>query len=509
MSKTLSRIFLVISLFSFGFIAAVVLLSDFDWTERTKAEDQVTSPVASVSKADAALQPNVQGSLQDFSNAFVQIAKSVTPSIVTINTEQVIQHPDIPSEVPPQFEDFFDRFFPRQEDMTRQVLGSGVIVRGDGYILTNNHVVARGKEITIKLADGREFTAEKVTTDPRSDLAVVQIDESGLPAIEMGDSDELQVGEWVVALGSPFSEELRHTVTAGIVSAKGRTSILSQRNLIQDFIQTDAAINPGNSGGALVNLYGQLVGINTAIATQSRGYQGIGFAIPANMAVKVMNDLIERGRVVRSYLGVEIRSVDSEIARAMEMDRPYGALVNNIIEDSPAERSNLQEGDVIIAIDGQTVQSSGDLQTKISQLEPGSEHELTVIRGGSERTVSITVEEMPQDYGGLSDQEREDGRTGGGTLGMALENITPEMARRFDLPTTSGVLVTGVQSGSPAAEKGIRRGDIVTHVGVNTPVENVSEFRTAMEKYDPGDAVLLRIRRGDQAFFVGLTIPEG
>ncbi|HKJ66480.1 MAG TPA: DegQ family serine endoprotease [bacterium] len=508
MSKTLSRLFLVISLFSFGFIAAVVMLSDFDWTEHTKAQEQITTPVSSVSKADAALQPNVQGSLQDFNNAFVRIAESITPSVVTINTEQVIEHPDIRSDVPPQFEDWFDRFFPREEDMTRQVLGSGVIVQEDGYILTNNHVVARGKEITVKLADGREFTAEEVMTDPRSDLAVVQIDESGLPAIEMGDSDELQVGEWVVAIGSPFSEELRHTVTAGIVSAKGRTSILSQRDLIQDFIQTDAAINPGNSGGALVNLYGQLVGINTAIATQSRGYQGIGFAIPVNMAIKVMNDLIERGRVVRSYIGVEIRSVDSEIAQAMGMDRPYGALVNNIMEGSPAARSNLQEGDVIVAVDDQSVESSGDLQTKISQLQPGTDHELTVVRGGNQRTFSITVEVMPQDYGELASREQQEGRTGGGTLGMTLENITPDMARRFDLPTTSGVLVTGVQSGTPAAEKGIQRGDIITHVGVNTPVENVSEFRDAMEKYDPGDAVLLRIRRGDQSFFVGLTIPE-
>ncbi len=226
------------------------------------------------------------------------------------------------------------------------------------------------------------------------------------------------------------------------------------------------------------------------------------------MAIKVMNDLIERGRVVRSYIGVEIRSVDSEIAQAMGMDRPYGALVNNIMEGSPAARSNLEEGDVIVAVDDQSVESSGDLQTKISQLQPGTDHELTVVRGGNQRTFSITVEEMPQDYGELASREQQEGRTGGGTLGMTLENITPDMARRFDLPTTSGVLVTGVQSGTPAAEKGIQRGDIITHVGVNTPVENISEFRDAMEKYDPGDAVLLRIRRGDQSFFVGLTIPE-
>ena len=505
MSKTVSRIFLAISLFSFGFIAALVMLTDLNWTEKGEAA-KPAEPIATVSKTDAALQPNAQGTLEGFNNAFVQIAKKVTPSVVTIKTKQVIEHPDLP----PGFDDFFNRFFPRQQqDMTQQVLGSGVIVRDDGYILTNNHVVARGKEITVTLYDGREFKAQNVMTDPRSDLAVVQIDQSNLPAIEIGDSDELQVGEWVIAIGSPFGEQLQHTVTAGIVSAKGRTNIdLRQPSMIQDFIQTDAAINPGNSGGALVNIYGQLVGINSAIATQSGGYQGIGFSIPANMAVKVMNDLINKGEVTRAYIGVTIQEVDNDIARAMKMDRPYGAAVNGIRDGSPAAKSNLKVGDVITAVDGTTIKGPGDLQAKISVLDPGTKHQLTVIRNGNQRQLSITVGEMPSQYGMASEESQGPQGTTRGSLGMSLSNITPQMAQQYNLPTTTGVLVTAVQPGSPAADKGIQRGDVITHVGVDNPVENMEDFQNAIETYNPGDSVLLRVQRGDRSFFVGISIPE-
>lgn len=505
MNKTFSRIFLAISLFSFGFIAALVMLTDLNMTEKGEAAKPST-PIATVSKDNAALQPTVQGTLQDFNNAFVQIAKKVTPSVVTIKTKQVIEHPDLP----PGFDDFFNRFFPRQQDLTQQVLGSGVIVRKDGYILTNNHVVARGKEITVTLYDGREFKAKNVSTDPRSDLAVVQIDQSDLPAIEIGDSDELQVGEWVIAIGSPFGEQLQHTVTAGIVSAKGRTDIgLRESNImIQDFIQTDAAINPGNSGGALVNIYGQLVGINSAIATQSGGYQGIGFSIPANMAVKVMNDLINKGEVTRAYLGVSIQDVDNDIAKAMRMDRPYGAQITEIRKGSPAADSDLKEGDVITEVDGRTVQNPGDLQAKISVLEPGTEHQLTVVRNGNQRAVSVTVGEMPSQYGMASSENQEQQKSSQGSLGMTLDDITPQMAQQYNLPITSGVLVTAVDPGSPAADKGIQRGDIITHVGVDNPVKSVDDYQSAMEQYQPGDSVILRVRRGDRSFFVGISIPE-
>jgi len=488
MNKTVSRIFLVISLFSFGFIAALVFLSDFDLAEQSRAQSAEFAPVSSVPRAEAALQPGTDGSLQSFNNAFVQIAENVTPSVVTINSEQVVDLPD-------RFQQFFG--FQEEGDMTRPVLGSGVVVREDGYILTNNHVVARGQNITVTMADGTQYDAEEVVTDEITDLAVIRIDASGLPAIEIGDSDELRVGEWVVAIGSPFGEQLRHTVTAGIVSATGRTEVMTERNLIQDFIQTDAAINPGNSGGALVNLYGQLVGINTAIATQSGGYQGIGFAIPANMAVNVMNDLIERGEVTRSYLGVSIQPVDDDAtARALGLDRPTGAIVNEIFPDSPAENSNLRNGDVIIRVDNYEIDGPGALQARIAQLEPGTDHELTVVRNGNERT----IQQSPQ-----GDNE---GSGGTGSLGLALEDITPSLVRQYDLSTSVGVLVISVQAGSPAAERGIARGDIITHVGVDNPVDSVDDFQNAMDEYDAGDSVLFRVQRGENSFFVGITIPE-
>lgn len=509
MSKKLSRFFLGLSLVSFGFIIALILISDFDWTEKSQAANPDAEPFKNISKAEAAIQPNMQGGeLESFNNAFTQIAEEVTPSVVTIQTEQMIDHPEMG--------DFFDQFFPQPRDMTRQVLGSGVIIRENGYILTNNHVVARGEEITVLLEDGTEYTAQDVMPDPLSDLAVLKIDAEDLPAIQMGDSDELRVGEWVMAIGSPFGVELQHTITAGIVSAKGRTGVFTRGNsgnMIQDFIQTDAAINPGNSGGALVNLYGQLVGINTAIATRSGGNQGIGFAVPVNMAVKVMNDLIEDGEVTRAFLGVSLQPVDSEIAQTQDMPRPYGAMILEIMDDTPADRSNLQEGDIIIELDGNEVRSVGDLQRQISSLEPGSSHEMTVIRNKRERNITVTVGEMPEDFAEMgSGQQDEPESDAGGKLGLLVQNITSEIQEQLGLETTSGVVVRRVAPGSPAAEKDIRQGDVITHVGMDNSIDNVNEFQESLAEYQAGESVLLRVLRrvrGDyRPSFVGIEIPE-
>ena len=506
MSKKLSRFFLGLSLVSFGFIIALILIADFDWTERSQAANPDAEPFTNVSKAEAAIQPNMQGgALESFNNAFTQIAEQVTPSVVTIQTEQAVDHPEMG--------DFFDQFFRQPRDMTRQVLGSGVIIRENGYILTNNHVVARGEEIKVLLEDGTEFTAQDVMTDPLSDLAVLKIDAEDLPAIQMGDSDELRVGEWVMAIGSPFGVELQHTITAGIVSAKGRTGVFVGESMIQDFIQTDAAINPGNSGGALVNLYGQLVGINTAIATRSGGNQGIGFAVPVNMAVKVMNDLIEDGEVTRAFLGVSLQPVDSEIAQTQDMSRPYGAMILEIMDDTPADESNLEEGDIIIELDGNEVRSVGDLQRQISSLEPGSRHEMTVIRKKRERNITVTVGEMPDDFAEMgSGQQEQPESDAGGKLGLLVQNITSEIQEQLGLETTSGVVVRRVAPGSPAAEKDIRQGDVITHVGMDNSIDNVNEFQESLAEYQAGESVLLRVLRrvrGDyRPSFVGIEIPE-
>ena len=502
MRNKLSRIFLAISLFSFGFIVALVLLSDFEWTGKSEAAD--SAPITNMSKSDSDIQPGDMGSLQNFNKAFIQIANKATPSVVTIQTEKVIKHPNVPNSFGDLFgDDFMKRFFP-QGGIHSTVLGSGVIVSDDGYILTNNHVVAQGEDITVTLADGRNFKATDVKTDPQTDLAVVKIDAKDLPAIQLGNSDELQVGEWVVAIGSPFGEKLQHTVTAGIISAKGRTNVMANNNY-QDFIQTDAAINPGNSGGALVNLYGQLVGINTAIATNSGGYQGIGFAIPINMATKVMNDLIEKGHVVRAWLGVRIQDVDSDIAKSMGMDTPYGALIASIETGSPASKSDLKVGDVIVELDGNKVKSSGDLRNKVASSEPGSKHKLTVMRKGDEKSLSVTLGELPDN---LAANASEPNAESNSYFGMALSDISQSEIDQYNLKVKQGVLITAVDRNSEAAKKGIRPGDVITRVGVNHTVDNLSDFQDVMSKYKPGDSILLMIQSGDNTFFSGFTIPE-
>ncbi|MBS1272233.1 MAG: Periplasmic pH-dependent serine endoprotease DegQ [Candidatus Marinimicrobia bacterium] len=505
MRKTLSRIFLAISLFSIGFIVALILISDFEWTKQGQAASP--TPAVNAPKSESTLGEDTKNSALALNNAFVEIAKKTTKSVVTIRTTKVIEHPSMENSPFKEFfgKDFFERFYPKGE-FKSSALGSGVIVSNDGYILTNHHVVSQGEEITVKLKDGREFEAEEVKSDEMTDIAVIKIDAEDLPAIQIGNSDQLNVGEWVLAIGSPFSEQLQHTVTAGIVSAKGRTDVMRARNrdLYENFIQTDAAINPGNSGGALVNLYGQLVGINTAIATRSGGSQGVGFAIPINMATKVMNDLIEKGRVVRAWLGVRIQDVDNDLANSMDMDRPYGAAVLEVVSESPAAKSDLKVGDVIVEVDGKDVRNSSELRTRIAGLNPDSEHELTIIRKGKKKRVTVTLGELPENIPQRSSTQDESVSN----FGMTLRDITPSMEKQFNLSVGSGVLVTEVERGSPAAEKNIRPGHVITHVGLDNPIDNMDEYREAMSKYQPGESVLFIVRAGENTFFAGFEIPE-
>ncbi|MCF7805937.1 MAG: DegQ family serine endoprotease [Candidatus Marinimicrobia bacterium] len=498
MKKRLLRIAYDMTLLIGGFLIAGLLFSNVQWPEISLAAEEYT-PVANAPKPDVTGK-SADSPIAALNNTFVNIADRVTPSVVTIKTKRVIKQPQMPAPMRQFFDDFFE-----QRDMRNTVLGSGVIVKENGYILTNNHVVARGEEITVKLNNGKEYQAEEVLTDSRTDIAVIKIDAEGLDAIEIGDSSELRVGEWVLALGNPFDENLQHSVTAGIVSAKGRTDVFSRRqagDLIQNFIQTDAAINPGNSGGALVNLYGQLVGINTAIASRSGGNQGIGFAVPINMATDVMNDLIQHGKVVRGYLGVYMQPVDNEIAKAMGLDRPHGAMVNKVAEGSPAAEAGLKVKDLITAVDGDPIQNPGNLQSRITQMDPGEQHKLTVIRDGEKKTLAVTIDEVPEDM-----EQQQASAQAAKNFGMTLRNVTPELADKFDLPVQTGVLVAEVQRGSQAAEKNIRQGDIVTHVGRQHPVKTVADFKQALREYDPGDSIILRLMRGDNLFFVGLTIP--
>ena len=329
-------------------------------------------------------------SKKDFSKAFIQVASNGNPAVVSIVSEKVIEQ---------RYHQFFSPFgdqFPQGESRGHS-LGSGVIIDSDeGYIITNNHVIEDAEEIKVIMFDKREMKATIVATDPPSDLAVIKVDPGGLSTVDLGNSDKLSVGEWVVAIGSPFGLHLNHTVTAGIVSAVGRSSVIS-RNNFEDFIQHDAAINPGNSGGALFNLDGELVGINTAIATDgySRANAGVGFAIPINMVKRVMEDLISDGKVTRGWLGVQIQDVDEGMAKALRLKERNGAIISQVIKNSPAEDAGVEEQDVIIAVDGVKVADSSNLKNLISSGRPDDKTKLTVIRDGHERNLIVTLGTRP------------------------------------------------------------------------------------------------------------------
>lgn len=340
-------------------------------------------------------------SLMNTQRAFVSIAKSVTPAVVNVNTTTTVHGRQMPLFNDPFFQDFFPQGSPfgnifKEPDYKTQSLGSGVIVSSNGYVITNNHVVEGADQIKVTLADKREFTAKVVGTDPNTDVAVLKIAGTNLPTAKWGDSDALEVGDWVIAIGSPYG--LNSTVTAGIVSAKGRTGVgISE---YEDFIQTDAAINPGNSGGALVNIDGELVGINTAIFSQSGGYQGIGFAIPGKMVKSVMETLIKDGTIHRGWLGVLVQPVTDQIGKALQMSKPRGVLIQQLYRESPADQADLKPGDVILSMDGTAVQDPSVIRKSISLLKPGQKVTLEIYRDGKTFKKTVAIQEHPVDSTG-------------------------------------------------------------------------------------------------------------
>jgi len=440
---------------------------------------------------------------QSINNIFTRVSQRAIPAVVTIITEKVIRRKVVNPFFPEFDEEWFWRFFgPMPEtEMKGTILGSGVIVNEKGYILTNNHVVEKGEKIHVRLINNKEYEAEVVGTDPPTDLAVLKIDARGLKFLPFGNSDSLKTGEWVLAIGCPLSENLAHTVTAGIVSAKGRSNIINPRNY-EYFIQTDAAINPGNSGGALVNLRGELVGINTAIATSggNPGNIGIGFAIPINLARKVMKDLIEKGKVARAWLGVWIQDVDDKIARSMKLNVPKGALISKVEKGSPADKAGLEVGDIIIEFDGKKVKNSSQLRTLVANSEPGSEKKLVIIRNGKERELKVKLAELPEEKLLTSGEERSETK-----LGFTVSNITEELAKKYDIdPDEEGVIITSIESRSQAA-KVLRPGDIIKRVG-NKVIDNVKEFNEAVESADT-EVLLFLVKRSENTFFVTVDNP--
>ena len=427
--------------------------------------------------------------VKQFSTAFADVAEKAKPAVVTIITDKVISLN--------QFDDFGFFFFqpdlPRQREFKTNALGSGVIINAEkGYILTNNHVVDEMDGIKVKLIDKREFDATIIGKDPKTDIAVLQIDAEDLDEIKLGNSDNVRVGEWVMAVGSPFSENLSHTVTTGIVSALGRSNIMNSQSY-EDFIQTDAAINPGNSGGALLNMDGELVGINTAIATggYEKSNRGVGFAIPSNMAERIMTDLIAKGYVTRAWLGVYIQELDNETAEALDMDTRNGALITDVVEDSPAENAGIQEGDVIIEFNGESISDPSNLKNVVSLTAPESSNKVKIIRNGSPKTLNVVLKELPDSPNQLAVKSSDFKDN----FGLKLKKVNRTLKEKYDIKDTGDFLVVvDIDSNGEGYIKGIREGDIIKNVGTER-VESVKEFNRLIEKSRQRGTVLILVKK--------------
>jgi serine protease Do len=435
--------------------------------------------------------------------SFAPIVKNAQPAVVSVASTKVVRISGADEGLAPLFDDpMFRQFFgvrpqnrfgkPREQ--REQGLGSGVIVSPEGYILTNNHVIEGANEIKVYTSDKRELKAHVIGADSKTDIAVVKVEAKNLPTLPFADSSQAQVGDIALAIGNPFG--VGQTVTMGIISATGRGDLGIED--YEDFIQTDAAINPGNSGGALINTNGQLIGVNTAILSRAGGNQGVGFAVPSNLARTVMNQLLKNGKVARGYLGVMIQPVTPEIAIAFNLPDARGALVGEVAPDGPAAKAGLAQGDVITELNGQRVDDSRELRLKISQLAPGSSVNLKLLRDGNSREVAITLGELPNEKVAANDEKPE----GDSIEGLSVESLTQQIARQLELPSgTSGVVVTDVQDGSPADEAGIRRGDVIQQVN-RQPVRSVAEFEQVMRRAGDKAAVLLVNRNGHTSFVV-------
>ncbi|MDZ7342873.1 MAG: DegQ family serine endoprotease [candidate division KSB1 bacterium] len=497
-----------IMLLMVGIIVGLGLALGFNWTPHTMATPVSNAATMSEAASGSVTQTDITAA-QQLSNVFASVSEQVNPSVVTIFTETNIKAPKQMFDQSPfeQFfgDDFFKRFFempaPRG-DFKKQGLGSGVIVNANGTILTNNHVVDNADQIKVRLIDGREFTAKVKGTDSQTDIAVITVDAKNLTPIKIGNSDNIRVGDWVLAIGSPLNPQLEHTVTAGIVSAKGRSGVgLSQ---YEDYIQTDAAINPGNSGGALVNLNGELIGINTAIATQTGGFMGIGFAIPVNLAKKIMGDIVETGKVTRGWLGVYIQNITPDLAKAMKLDVAKGVIVSKVEENSPADKAGIKEEDVILKLNGKDIDNTVELSTLVASTSPKSEIDLKILRNGKPMDVKVRLGELTANV----QRKAESGRTSYENIGLAVSNITPALIQKYDLPTKiTGVVVTQVDPNGAAAQFGIQEGDVIMKVNREN-IRSVADFEKQISSTKPGENILFYLRRGDGNLFLAFPMPE-
>jgi serine protease Do len=431
--------------------------------------------------------------------AMAEVAAAVKPAVVNISSTRTVKMRGAanPFFNDPFFKQFFGdefRSFEHPREHKQASLGSGVIVDGEGYIITNNHVVKDADEIKIKLSDKREFRGKVVGTDPKTDLAIIKIDAHHLPVLKWGNSDTLKVGETVIAVGSPYG--LSQTITSGIVSATGRANVGIAD--YEDFIQTDAAINPGNSGGALVNVRGELIGINTAIFSTSGGYQGVGFAIPSSMAKVVMENLVKNGKVVRGWLGISIQPVTPELAKQFSLKDEKGVLVGDVVEESPAEKAGFQRGDVIVEFDGREVSEASSFRNTVAATPVGREVAVKLLRDGKSKTVKVTIAELSP---GMQGQP---GSFDNMLKGLQVRDITAEMKRTLDIPRkVTGVIITDIDESSPASGM-LAQNDVILEVNKKR-INNLKDYEAVVSKIPSGHGVLLLIYRNGSTIYLTLN----
>lgn len=500
---TLRSLMLILAGIAIGALA----FSNLEFSFTGPADSVQLAARPNYAEAESDIENYPIGSLRSFNEAFVKIAESATPSVVTVYTERTVTRRGFtPFDF---FGNPFDDFFgmpelPRSngQKQVQRGLGSGVIVTADGYILTNNHVIEGADTVSVHTWDDRKLTATVVGTDPKTDIAVLKVAGTALKPIAIGDSDKLRVGEWVIAIGSPLGGNLARTVTQGIVSAKGRANVgLAD---YEDFIQTDAAINPGNSGGPLVNINGELVGINTAIASRTGGFEGIGFAVPSNMARQVMTSLVTSGKVTRGYLGVSIQDVDENLAKAMRLPGAEGALIGTVVAKSPAEKAGLKSGDVIVEFEERKVKSTVVLRNRIAAIAPGTKVRMAVIRDGKRLSVAARLEEQPSAESAAAEGEPAAGASNR-ALGFKAAPLTPERAERLGAPAEAKVLVSSVEPGSNAFRAGLRAGDLILAVN-RKPVASFDAFTAAVAKAGKGDLLFLLVERRGSRIYLAFNL---
>ncbi|WP_029529363.1 DegQ family serine endoprotease [Pseudomonas sp. S9] len=446
---------------------------------------------------------------------FTELVEKASPAVVNISTRQKIPDavassggmsaPDLEG-LPPMFREFFERSIPQQprppshgRQREAQSLGSGFIISSDGYIMTNNHVIADADEIIVRLSDRSELEAKVIGADPRSDVALLKVDAKDLPTVKLGKSEDLKVGEWVLAIGSPFGFD--HSVTAGIVSAKGRS--LPNESYVP-FIQTDVAINPGNSGGPLFNLEGEVVGINSQIFTRSGGFMGLSFAIPMSVAMDVADQLKADGKVSRGWLGVVIQEVNKDLAESFGLDKPAGALVAPVLEGGPGAKSGLQVGDVILSLNGKPIIMSADLPHLVGGLKPGSKAKMEVVRDGARKTLDLTIGSLPEDGTALAGDAAPSAEQSSNRLGVKVAELSAEQKKALDLK--GGVVISEVMDG-PAALIGLRQGDVITHLN-NQAIDSGKTFAAVAKALPKDRSVSMRVLRKGRASFITFKLSE-